>query len=117
MLTVYLIAFTILGGLLASFAIAGWSSYSEGKLPATPTIFRWFLAGITASGLSAYVWLFGAGGDPEKMIQSVSQALEVNEIIEKLSGGSVEPDTKTQVKEKEKEKEKPTEITVGMPNF
>ena len=115
MLTVYLIAFTILGGLLATFAVAGWNSYNEGKLPETHTLFRWFLAGITASGLSAYVWLFGAGGNPEKMLESVTQALEMNEIVEKLQnsvGGSSEPEVPKPVI-----KEKTTEITVGMPNF
>ena len=118
MLTVYLIAFTVIGGLLASFAVAGWSSYNEGKLPATPTIFRWFLAGITASGISAYVWLFGAGGDPSKLIETVTNAFEVNEI---LSGGAVSAVSSVLTAQPEQEiqklVEKPTEITVGMPNF
>jgi len=122
MTTAYFIGFTILGGLIAVFAISGWNSYTEGKLPDTPIIFRWFLAGLTAAGLSAYAWLFGAGGDPAKMMESVSQAFEVKQILEKLStpvGGAVEPEPelKTPLKEKEKEKEKNTEISVGMPNF
>jgi hypothetical protein len=89
----YLIIFTILGGLLATFAVAGWGSYSEGKLPATQTLFRWFLAGITTAGISSYVWLFGAGGDPSKLLEKVGEALEVKEIMEKLTaptGGAVE---------------------------
>ena len=120
MLTAYLIGFTILGGLLACFAVAGWSSYSEGKLPATHTIFRWFLAGITASGLSAYVWLFGAGGDPGKMIESVTQALDVSELVESISlttGGAVEEVKPQETVKVQKESVKQTEITVGMPNF
>lgn len=118
--TAYFIGFTILGGLIAVFAISGWNSYSEGKLPETPILFRWFLAGLTAAGLSAYAWLFGAGGDPAKMMESVSQAFEVKQIMEKLSnpvGGAVEPEPEVKAPTKEKEREKETLISVGMPNF
>ena len=66
------------------FAIAGWNSYNEGKLPETQTLFRWFLAGITAAGISSYVWLFGTGGDPLKLMEKVSQALEVKEMMDTL---------------------------------
>ena len=88
----YFIGFTILGGILAMFAIAGWNSYNEGKLPETQTLFRWFLAGITAAGISSYVWLFGTGGDPLKLMEKVSQALEVKEMMDTLKtpiGGAV----------------------------
>ena len=105
--------FTLLGGVLATFAVAGWSSYSEGKLPELQAIFRWFLAGITAAGLSAYVWLFGTGGDPSKLLEGVSKTLEVKEMMENLAtsvGGAAESELIVA-------KEKPTEITVGMPNF
>lgn len=113
MQSVYFLLFTLLGGVLATFAVAGWSSYSEGKLPELQAMFRWFLAGITAAGLSAYVWLFGAGGDPTKLLESVTKTLEVKEMMENITtsvGGATEPETVLA-------KEKPTEITVGMPNF
>jgi hypothetical protein len=114
MQSVYFLLFTLLGGVIATFAVAGWSSYSEGKLPELQAMFRWFLAGITAAGLSAYVWLFGAGGDPTKLLESVTKSLEVKEMMENITssvgGGAVEPENILV-------KEKPTEITVGMPNF
>lgn len=113
MLSLYFIAFTLLGGIFTLFVIAGWNSYKEGKLPGKTTLFRWFLAGLTASGLSSYMWLFGAGGDPASIIEKVGEALEVKEIMEKLTlpvGGAVvvpEPPVL----------EKPAEITIGMPKF
>jgi len=116
MLTTYLIAFTILGGLLALFIIAGWSSYNEGKLPEKPTLFRWFIAGVLSAGLASYTWLFGAGGDPSKLMENVGSALEVNKIMDNLSspaGAIVINSTETE----EKEKEPLNELVIGMPKF
>jgi len=106
MQTVYLIVLTALGGLLTLFAVAGWSSYKDGKLPETSMLFRWFAAGILTTGLSAYAWLFGAGGDPTKILEQVGESLEVKEIMEGLTSaaGNIKPDGGG-------------EMTVGMPNF
>jgi hypothetical protein len=109
MMTVYLIVFTILGGLLALFAVSGWTSYNEGKLPAIQTMFTWFLAGITSSGLASYAWIFGAGGDPGKMIEAVKNSLEVNEIVNSITAPVAEPEPVAPAK--------PAAMTVGMPNF
>ena len=111
----YFIGFTILGGIIAIFVVAGWNSYNEGKLPEVQTMFRWFLAGITAAGISSYVWLFGTGGDPSKLFNKVSQALEVNEIIDSLKAPAGGASVIAEVKEIPVEK--PIEMTVGMPTF
>jgi len=105
----YLIVMTIIGGCVALFAAAGWGSYKEKKLPATPVLFRWFIAGLLTSGLGAYAWLFGAGGDPSALIEKVGNALEVKEVMEGLSsavGGAAEAATAAA-----------DELTVGMPSF
>ena len=111
MQTIYLLLFAILGGLIAVFVLAGWTSYSEGKLPEKMSMLQWFLAGITASGLSSYFWLFGAGGDPAKMFEAVTKSLEVKELLPVIGGSSESVEVKPVVKTN------PTEITVGMPNF
>ena len=85
MQTVYFLVFTLVGGVLAVFASAGWSSYTEHKLPGTHTLFRWLLAGTLTSGLAAYAWLFGAGGDPSAVLSSVGDALNVQEVVKTLS--------------------------------
>jgi len=113
MLSLYFLALTLLGGFFALFVIAGWTSYNDGKLPGKTTLFRWFLAGLTASGLSSYVWLFGAGGNPASILEKVGDVLEVKEIMEKLAlpvSGPVSVSEPTTV-------EKPAEITIGMPRF
>jgi hypothetical protein len=112
MQTLYLIVMTAIGGLLSLFAAAGWGSYSEKKLPATPVLFRWFVTGTLGAGLGAYAWLYGAGGDPTKMLESVGDMLEVKGVMEGLTsavGGASEV-----VKEVA---ENASEITVGMPTF
>ena len=85
MQTVYFLVFTLLGGVLAVFASAGWSSYTEHKLPDTHVLFRWLLAGTLTSGLAAYAWLFGAGGDPSAILASVGDALDVKGVVSTLS--------------------------------
>jgi len=87
------------GGLLASFAAAGWSSYKDSKLPDVAALFRWFLVGLIAVGCTAYAWLFGAGGDPSTLLSSMGEVLEVT--------GSVAVPPSLQVEE----------LTVGMPKF
>jgi hypothetical protein len=93
------------GGLLSSFAAAGWSSYKDSKLPDVASLFRWFLVGLITVGCAAYAWLFGAGGDPSTLLTSVGEVLEVKEVIQSMSGSAatVAPPTE--------------ELTVGMPRF
>jgi hypothetical protein len=108
--TVYLLIIAALGGLLALFAAAGWGSYTEKKIPATPILFRWFVTGLLGSGMAAYAWVFGAGGDPTKLLESMSDSLEVTSVVESLSSavGGAQLETVVQ---------SVSEITVGMPSF
>jgi len=85
MSTAYLILFTLLGGGLALFIAAGWSSYKTNKLPENSILFRWFVAGSFTSGLAAYAYLFGAGGDPSSMFQSIGDSLELKEVVQTLT--------------------------------
>jgi hypothetical protein len=85
MATLYLIVSIILGGCLALFGAAGWSSYKDKKLPNTPDLFRWFVAGSLSSGLAAYAWMFGAGGDPSALLEKLGDTLEMKEIAETLT--------------------------------
>ena len=110
--TLYLIISIILGGCLALFGAAGWSSYKDKKLPNTPDLFRWFVAGSLSSGMAAYAWMFGAGGDPEALLGKIGESLEVKEIAETLTsavGGVAEGSKKMA--------EAAGEMTVGMPTF
>jgi hypothetical protein len=93
------------GGLLSSFAAAGWSSYKDSKLPDVASLFRWFLVGLITVGCAAYAWLFGAGGDPSTLLTSVSEVLEVKEVIQSMAGSAATPAPPTE------------ELTVGMPRF
>lgn len=113
MQTMYLIVLTILGGLLALFAVAGWSAYTQGKLPEPATLFRWFTAGLVSAGLSTYAWVFGAGGDPNALMKNVGDALEVNNIMDGLTSaaGNVIPVANV-VPESA-----PLEMKIGMPTF
>jgi drug/metabolite transporter (DMT)-like permease len=119
MQTVYFIVFTVLGGVLAVFASAGWTSYTEHKLPDTHSLFRWLLAGTLTSGLAAYAWLFGAGGDPSALLAIMGDALDVKEVVKTLSSAVhstaevVEPVAATIVSAKETA----AELTLGMPTF
>lgn len=83
--SLYLIVSIILGGCLALFAAAGWSSYKDKKLPSTADLFRWFVTGSLGSGLAAYAWMFGAGGDPGALLGKLGESLEVKEIAETLT--------------------------------
>ena len=110
--TLYLLIMAALGGLFSLFAAAGWGSYSEKKIPATPILFRWFVTGVLGSGIAAYAWVFGAGGDPSKLLESVSDALEVNQVMEGLSAAV--NNTNSAVAEIA---QSASEITIGMPSF
>ena len=114
--TLYLIISIILGGCLALFGAAGWSSYKDRKLPNTPDLFHWFVAGSLSSGMAAYAWMFGAGGDPEALLGRLGESLEVKEIAETLTSavGSVGSAAADVAK---KAAEEASEMTVGMPRF
>ena len=119
MQTMYLLVLTLLGGCLSLFASAGWGAYSEKKLPATPVLFRWFVTGLLSSGLGAYAWLFGAGGDPTKWLESLGESLEVKEVMEGLTAaaGTMKAAATAGGAVAEKVAEAATDITVGMPTF
>jgi len=120
MQTLYFILFSVFGGLLALFISAGWSSYSEKKLPTLPVLFRWGLTGTLTAGLAAYAWLFGAGGDPAAVLEQVSNALEVKDVVSSLVSpvAPVEPvSASATAVESPKVVKSPRDITVGMPTF
>lgn len=79
--TVYFIIITILGGLFALFFASGWSSYKYKKIPETPILFRSFIAGIITSGLAAYTWIFGYGGNVSELMEAMGGALDVGNLI------------------------------------
>jgi hypothetical protein len=115
MQTLYLFVMAALGGFLALFGAAGWSSYKEKKLPATPMLFRWFVTGLLAAGLGGYAWMFGAGGDPSTLLDKVGDALEVKEVVATLTsavGGAVEEAGK-----KVSDAAAAADMKVGMPTF
>lgn len=95
------------GGLLSSFAAAGWASYKDSKLPDVASLFRWFLVGLITVGCAAYAWLFGAGGDPSTLLTSVGEVLEVKEVIQSMAGSAATPAAPAVAEE----------LTVGMPGF
>ncbi len=95
------------------FSAAGWSSYKEKKLPNTPDLFRWFVAGSLSSGLAAYAWIFGAGGDPNTLLEKLGDSLEVKEIAETLTSAVSSAATESA----KKVAEGAAELTVGMPTF
>ena len=135
--TPYLILFTLLGGGLALFIAAGWSSYKENKLPENSVLFRWFVAGSFACGVAAYAYLFGAGGDPTSMFQSIGESLEIKEVVETLTsavstgataaaaiatigGGSGSGSGSSSGENQKKTRsvsESGEELKIGMPNF
>jgi Na+/proline symporter len=136
--TPYLILFTLLGGGLALFIAAGWSSYKENKLPENSVLFRWFVAGSFACGVAAYAYLFGAGGDPTSMFQSIGESLEIKEVVETLtsavasgatvaaaaasaasaaSSASVASSSGENQKKPRSVSESGEELKIGMPNF
>ena len=129
MSTAYLILFTLLGGGLALFIAAGWSSYKENKLPENSVLFRWFIAGSFTCGIAAYAYLFGAGGDPTSMFQSIGESLEIKEVVETLtsavaSGATVATAAAAAVSSSGESHKKPRaasesgeELKIGMPNF
>jgi len=128
MSTPYLILFTLLGGGLTLFIAAGWSSYKENKLPENSVLFRWFVAGSFTAGVLSYAYLFGAGGDPTSMFQSIGDSLELKEVVQTLtsavsSGTAVAAAAAATVTSGSGDKkpravsEGGEELKIGMPNF
>jgi hypothetical protein len=79
--TLYFFIITLLGGVLALFFASGWSSYKHKKIPETPILFRWFVAGVVSVGLAAYTWIFGYGGNVSEVVEAIGGALEVSELV------------------------------------
>jgi hypothetical protein len=115
MQTVPLLVITMIGGLVALFFSAGWASYKEKKLPETPVLFRWFVTGLLTSGLGAYAWLFGAGGDPSALLESVGEALEVKEVVKTLT--SAVNSGAAEAVQAAGDAVSAMELNVGMPSF
>ena len=123
--SMYLIVFTLLGGLLSVFGVAGWSSFNTKTLPDISILFRWFIGGLLTCGLGSYAWLYGAGGDPGKLMESVGDALEVKEVMETLKTAVATSPALDAVKEAAETAAATaaavttaaTTIKVGMPNF
>lgn len=113
MQTASLIVITLFGGLLVPFSFAGYTSYTEKTVPDIKILFRLFLAGIVTFGAGAYAWLYGAGGDPGAVLESVGEALEVKEVFQSLGKG-VNDGTEAKASEGIHADE---EIQVGVPPF
>jgi hypothetical protein len=94
--TTYFLAITLVGGILFLFFAVGWSAYREKKIPETPLLFRWLVAGLVATGLGAYAWIFGAGGNMEEVMKQVGDALTSTAEATDVGG---------------------SDLTIGMPNF
>ncbi len=117
MQTMYLFVMALLGGFLALFGAAGWSSYKDKKLPATPMLFRWFVTGLLAAGLGGYAWVFGAGGDPGALLDKVGDALEVKDVVATLTSAvGTSADAAAEAVQKASEAATST-LKVGMPTF
>jgi hypothetical protein len=109
MQTASLLTITLVGGLLVPFSVASYTSYTEKYIPDLKILFRFFLAGIVTFGASAYAWLYGAGGDPGQLLESVGEALEVKQVMDTL--------TTSVTHAKESPVEADEEIQVGVPPF
>jgi hypothetical protein len=117
--SLYFLGIALGGGCLALFVSAGWGSFKHKKVPEKAILFRWFVAGLVASGLLGYAWIFGSGGDVSGMIQRISETLDVDTVMKAVSltaltTGITKKDEK---EEKETEEEKKETLQVGMPSF
>ena len=111
--SLYLIVFGLIGGIIALFSAAGWSSFQYKKIPDNSTLFRWFITGILGSGMAGYAWIFGAGGDPSALVEKVGDVFEMKEVVETLTS-AVGSAAKTA---SESAASVANELTVGMPRF
>ena len=111
--SLYFLGIALGGGCLALFVSAGWGSYKNKKVPETAILFRWFIAGLVASGLLGYAWIFGSGGDVSGMIQRISETLDVDTVVKAVSMSALTAAAAKEVIEEEKK----DELQVGMPSF
>ena len=105
--TLYFFIITIVGGLFALFFASGWSSYKYKKIPETPILFRWFIAGLVSFGLVAYTWIFGYGGNVSEAIQVIGGALDIESLVSEGSDTNNESRTRANTET----------ITVGLAPF
>jgi hypothetical protein len=127
MKSLYLLGFSLLGGLVSLFASAGWSSYKHQKIPERGVLFRWFVAGVVAVGLGAYVWIFGANGDVQQMMGQMTNALDITTFTKLASMGTLlagggaalknAEDASGAMEHAEGVQQEAPELTVGMPTF
>jgi hypothetical protein len=126
MSTLYFLGISLGGGLLALFLAAGWGSYKEKKIPEKGILFRWFVAGLVACGLAAYVWIFGSGGNVGEIITKIGGALDLESFLKLASiGGAAAAATSAEETVETLQEssnmvtveEKKPELKVGMPNF
>ncbi len=111
--TLYFILITVLGGVLALFFASGWSSYKHKKIPETPILFRWFIAGVVSAGLAAYTWIFGYGGNVTEVVEAIGGALDVSNLIP--SGDSESESQQSQ--QMSRSRSNTETITVGLAPF
>jgi hypothetical protein len=111
--TLYFLGIALGGGCLALFVSAGWGSYKNKKVPEKAILFRWFVAGLVASGLLGYAWIFGSGGDVSGMIQRITETLDVDTVVKAVSLSALTASATAQ----ETEEEKKETLQVGMPSF
>ena len=112
--TFYFLGITLGGGLLALFLSAGWSSFKHKKIPEKGILFRWFIAGIVAAGLLAYVWIFGSGGDMGEVVNRITGALDLENVMKLTATFGTVAAAKEALTEEANDKE---EMKIGMPNF
>jgi hypothetical protein len=87
--SLYFIGVALGGGLLALFLSAGWGSFKHKKVPEKAILFRSFVAGLVGSGLLAYAWIFGSGGDMGELINKISTtSIDLNEVVKAAAAGS-----------------------------
>ena len=125
--TLYFLGISLGGGLMAVFFSAGWGSFKEKKIPERRMLFRWFLAGLVACGLAAYVWIFGSGGNVGEAVKKLTGVLELDSIAKIVSGGaalaavaSTTDDTVAEEEQSGRDRAQsavPPELTIGMPSF
>lgn len=126
MKSLYLLGISLLGGVIAVFGSAGWSSYKHQKIPERAVLFRWFVAGVLSLGLSAYVWIFGANGDFSYIMNHVNGVFDLTSIVKLVSVGTLaatatssseSTDESTVLSSESSPSHDTAELTVGMPAF
>ena len=116
--SLYFLGIALGGGCLALFVSAGWGSYKNKKVPEKAILFRWFIAGLVASGLLGYAWIFGSGGDVSGMMQRISETLDVDTVVKAVSLSALTAGMSTkESKDAKEDEEKKDELQVGMPSF